>query len=84
MCEIVTEPEGIEFNRSSIEVNRIKEDAQYEGVRVRFYGTLAKARIPMQIDIGLVMSSLRHRQRSNIQRSSISLRPCFRPIPKKP
>ena len=31
---------------------RIKEDADYEGVRVRFYATLAKARIPMQIDIG--------------------------------
>jgi hypothetical protein len=52
MCEVVTEPDGIEFNRASIEVNRIKEDADYEGVRVRFHATLAKARIPMQIDIG--------------------------------
>ncbi|MEO8097593.1 MAG: nucleotidyl transferase AbiEii/AbiGii toxin family protein [Acidobacteriota bacterium] len=52
LCEIVTEPDGIEFNRAAIEANRIKEDAEYEGVRVRFYATLAKARIPMQIDIG--------------------------------
>jgi predicted nucleotidyltransferase component of viral defense system len=52
MCEVVTEPDGIEFNRASIEVSRIKEDADYEGVRVRFHATLAKARIPMQIDIG--------------------------------
>ena len=36
----------------SIEVQRIKEDAEYEGVRVRFNAKLAKARIPMQIDIG--------------------------------
>jgi hypothetical protein len=52
MCEIVTDPDGIEFNRASIEVSRIKEDADYGGVRVRFHATLAKARIPMQIDIG--------------------------------
>lgn len=43
---------GIDFNPASIEVSRIKEDADYEGVRVRFQATLAKARIPMQIDIG--------------------------------
>jgi predicted nucleotidyltransferase component of viral defense system len=51
-CEVVTEPDCIEFNRASIEVSRIKEDADYEGVRVRFHAMLAKARIPMQIDIG--------------------------------
>jgi hypothetical protein len=52
VCDLVTEPDGIEFVRSSIEVSRIKEDADYAGIRVRFHATLAKARIPMQIDIG--------------------------------
>jgi hypothetical protein len=52
VCEVVAEPDGVEFNRASIEVSRIKEDAEYEGVRVRFHATLAKARIPMQIDMG--------------------------------
>jgi hypothetical protein len=52
VCEMVVEPDGIEFHRSSIEATRIKEDADYEGVRIRFHATLAKARIPMQIDIG--------------------------------
>lgn len=52
VCEFATEPDGIEFAAGSIEVQRIKEDAEYEGVRVRFNATLAKARIPMQIDIG--------------------------------
>ena len=52
VCEFATEPDGIEFTAASIEVQRIKEDAEYEGVRVRFNATLAKARIPMQIDIG--------------------------------
>ncbi len=52
VCEFATTPDGIEFTAASIEVQRIKEDAEYEGVRVRFNATLAKARIPMQIDIG--------------------------------
>jgi len=52
VCEFATEPDGIEFAAGSIEVQRIKEDAEYEGVRVRFNATLAKARTPMQIDIG--------------------------------
>lgn len=52
VCEIAVEPDGVEFNRTSIEVSRIKEDAIYEGVRVRFDATLARARIPMQLDIG--------------------------------
>jgi predicted nucleotidyltransferase component of viral defense system len=52
MCETAAEPDGIEFNRASIEVTRIKEGAEYEGVRVRFHALLARARIPMQLDIG--------------------------------
>ena len=50
VCGSATEPDGIDFDRSSLVVNRIKEDADYEGVRVRFHATLAKARIPMQVD----------------------------------
>jgi hypothetical protein len=52
VCGLATEPDGIDFDRSSLAVSRIKEDADYEGVRVRFHATLAKARIPMQVDIG--------------------------------
>ena len=52
VCDVVAEPDGIEFNRASIEATRIIEDADYEGVRVKFHAVLAKARIPMQIDIG--------------------------------
>ena len=33
-------------------MSRIKEDADYEGVRVQFHATLERARIPMQLDIG--------------------------------
>jgi hypothetical protein len=52
VCAVVVDSDGIEFNGDSIEVSRIKEDADYEGVRVQFHATLAKARIPMQLDIG--------------------------------
>jgi hypothetical protein len=52
VCTLVVDADGIEFNRDSIGVSRIKEDADYEGVRVQFHATLAKARIPMQLDIG--------------------------------
>jgi len=52
VCEQESEPDGIEFDTKSLKVVRIKEDADYEGVRVRFQATVARARIPMQIDIG--------------------------------
>jgi len=52
VCDVAVDPDGIEFNRDSIEVSRIREDADYEGVRVQFHATLARTRIPMQLDIG--------------------------------
>jgi hypothetical protein len=50
VCEV--DPDGIQFDSTAIEVSRIKEDADYEGVRVQFHATLARARLPMQLDIG--------------------------------
>ncbi len=44
--------DGVSFDPNSINAIRIKEDAEYEGVRVTFYGVLDSARIHMQIDIG--------------------------------
>jgi hypothetical protein len=52
LCTLAIEDDGILFHLESLEVLRIKEDAEYEGVRVRFDATLASARVPMQIDIG--------------------------------
>jgi hypothetical protein len=42
----------MEFASESVKVARMKEDADYEGVRVHFRAVLARARIPMQVDIG--------------------------------
>lgn len=52
VIEVTVESDGIEFNAQSITADKITEDADYEGVRVSFEGTLDNAKIPMQIDIG--------------------------------
>ncbi len=44
--------DGLIFDSATIRGERIKEDADYEGVRVRFIGALDNARVNMQIDIG--------------------------------
>jgi hypothetical protein len=49
---LAVEDDGVLFDLESLEILRIKEDADYEGVRVRFEATLARARVPIQIDIG--------------------------------
>jgi hypothetical protein len=48
----IQEDDGIHFDRETVEGERIKEDDEYEGVRVTFRADLAGARIPMQVDIG--------------------------------
>jgi predicted nucleotidyltransferase component of viral defense system len=53
ICQVSVEPEdGLQFDTDHIAGERITEDADYEGVRVRFAARLETARIPMQIDIG--------------------------------
>lgn len=52
VCGVDAEPDGMEFRPSNVAGDRIKEDADYEGVRVRFIGHLGQARAAMQIDIG--------------------------------
>jgi hypothetical protein len=46
------EADGLTFDPASIQAERITEDADYEGIRIRFLGALGSARINMQIDIG--------------------------------
>lgn len=46
------ETDGLAFDPASIQTERITEDADYEGIRIRFLGALGSARINMQVDIG--------------------------------
>ena len=47
-----TYEDGIEFDLGSIKTELIKEDAEYEGVRVHVSARLEQARVPLRIDIG--------------------------------
>lgn len=52
ICTLTVTDDGVMFDPSTIASAVIKEDADYEGVRVTFTGFLERARIPMQIDVG--------------------------------
>ncbi len=52
VCDVEVEPDALVFDPSTVKAVRIKEDADYEGVRVTFLGRLERARIPMQVDVG--------------------------------
>jgi hypothetical protein len=52
LCATDVEPDGMVFDPATVKTERIKEDADYEGVRVRFVGLLGRARVAMQIDVG--------------------------------
>ena len=50
--KVAVENDGLYFDSESVTGDPIKEDADYAGVRIKFFGYLEKARIPMQVDVG--------------------------------
>ena len=52
ICSTPVLDDGITFRGETIVAARIKDDAEYEGVRVRLQAELASAQIPVQIDVG--------------------------------
>ena len=46
------EPDGLVFDPDTIQTERITEDTDYEGIRIRFEGALGTAKVHMQLDIG--------------------------------
>jgi len=44
--------DGLVFHPDSVTTSRIKEDDEYEGVRIRMLATLERTRIDIQIDVG--------------------------------
>lgn len=51
VCRVSVTSDGLIFTPQTVKGYKIKEDAEYEGVRVKFKGFLERSRIPMQIDI---------------------------------
>lgn len=52
VCHKTVADDGLVFGSTSVTTEPIAEDADYEGVRVKFQGKLVNARVAMQIDIG--------------------------------
>jgi hypothetical protein len=52
VCRQEVTPDGLDFDPERVRGEQIAEEAEYNGVRVRFQGRLGTARISMQIDIG--------------------------------
>ncbi len=52
ICGEDVEDDGLEFLKSSIQGEQIKEEDEYQGIRIRGEAKLGNARIPLQIDIG--------------------------------
>jgi len=52
ICLQEVSEDGIEFDANALQVAAIKEQDEYQGVRVKFTAKLGSARIPMQLDIG--------------------------------
>jgi hypothetical protein len=52
VCALAVEDDGLQFNAASVRGETIKEDQEYEGLRINLDCRLENARIPIQIDIG--------------------------------
>ena len=52
ICSLSVVEDGMSFPPENVQGTLIKEDADYEGVRLEVFGYLGKARIKMQIDVG--------------------------------
>jgi predicted nucleotidyltransferase component of viral defense system len=52
VCVQEVEDDGLVFQPETVSAERMKEDEQYEGIRLKLQALLASARIPIQVDIG--------------------------------
>jgi len=52
LCGVQVEDDGVTFDPKGVAAQRIKEDADYEGVRVTMRASIGTAKLDLQIDIG--------------------------------
>ena len=52
LCSIPVEDDGLTLIADSVQVETIRDETEYGGIRVRLFGDLAGARVPVQADIG--------------------------------
>jgi predicted nucleotidyltransferase component of viral defense system len=52
ICEQIVEEDGIEFISDSVSGMNVREEDDYDGVRIKLHGMIGRIQIPLQIDIG--------------------------------
>lgn len=52
LCNQQVTDDGLVFLANTVEASRMKEDEEYEGIRMKLEARLGSARIPIQVDIG--------------------------------
>lgn len=52
LCIQEVENDGLVFVADSVSATKMKEDEEYEGIRMKFDAFLGSARIPVQVDVG--------------------------------
>jgi hypothetical protein len=52
VCTTDVDPDGMVYDPQSVAATVITKDAEYQGVRVKLLGTLERARVVLQVDIG--------------------------------
>lgn len=66
LCDIAIENDGLTVVANSVKAEIIRDAAEYGGIRVRLFGDLAGARVPIQADIGFGDAVTLRRWKSNI------------------
>lgn len=51
-CRVEVEEDGLDFDPESVSGEEIREQEEYDGIRITLQGTLGNARIHLQIDMG--------------------------------
>jgi hypothetical protein len=52
VCAVAVPDDGLAFGAETVRAEAIRDEAEYDGLRIRFEAKLGAARIPMQIDVG--------------------------------
>ena len=52
LCGLAVSDDGLIFPIEAVTAEKIKEEEEYEGVRVRLLARMANVRIPLQVDVG--------------------------------
>jgi predicted nucleotidyltransferase component of viral defense system len=52
LCGLEVKPDGLIFQPETVRVERIKDEEEYEGVRLHMTALLGNARITLQVDVG--------------------------------